>query len=563
MNENMQNLENLCIKALSENLPRYKLIDRKEWKFRFCDDIGDRLIRSCTKNLPEEELNESTYDFILNNFSVKRFVIDTALVENIEYFDILNDKSFEELKMDFRGKLQFRQFNKKFRVYTDKFTIINLNKENFCSRMFQECFNVTIRKELDVSHFNGKRKYEVEMEKFFIRLLKNTSSEIQHIKIPLVNSSLDFFKIYIGILSERRQLKEVYVNFDNNLPNLVKIFFDLIDYSLCKTFTREFLNRSINWQDFNDSLKSFRNIERMNFIFDNVTDPCGIAQVFSFLNSLDLKHLKEIHTMPFDFDACVEHFPNFLERCISLKKLELSCFYLDLLDSIQCFSVCSKTLKVINVYFCQIGDHENFEDLFQFLANSSIREIMLHRVTFYIESFSRMIESIEALKNSLTALTISECSILEETLDALPIALNKFKHLKSFKIEHSTLDNDVLQRILYSLQASKNYLTKIFISRDEEGEQFDEFTPLFELIYKCSHLSDVYINICLTEEHVIPFLAVLKSLQPILEKIYLNFCCQRRFKNQLTDFLRGCEVLNEVYGYASIAVYKKYLSNSP
>lgn len=555
----IEKLNDMCIASISRNIPRLKMTNRESWRLRHCNDIGDRLLKACIRNLPDEELNETTYDFIFNNFSIKKLVVDDTLIRDISYFDILNEKFFDELIIDFKGLFDLRKFNKNFRIYANKFMIKNLNRKNFAYTVFTKCFHIHVYKELDVSFFNGKYPYDFDIEELIIDLLENSSPDIEYVKVPLVNSSKGFIKSYINILSERHQLREIYVNFDKDLPNLSKVFFDLMDESLCNTFTIDPLNKPINWREFNNSMKSFTNIERINFIFENMYTEYRISEVFDFLFSLNLKSLKEIHIVPFDTYDFGVFFSKLVENCTSLMKLEFSCFFHNLLESIEYFYNCSKTISVLNLYFCQIGIRDRFDGFHRFLINSTIRELKFHRVSFFNESFSKIIRFAEVLRYSLTSLTISECKVVGETLYALPSLLKKIKHLKSFKLDYSGLKNGVLNKILNSLKVSRNSLTTIFLSRDIEDEELEDCTTLFEFLCQSTNLTEIYINLNISDNETYNFLKVLKLFQYSLEKIYMDFCCKKRFRVPLIGLFFSCTELTEVYGYPSVESYEKYL----
>lgn len=552
MRQALNRLDYLCIEIMSKNINRFCRTSKENWKLRFCNDIGDRLILASMANSTEGILEETVYQFILQNFIINNFKIFGRLLKKIEYYNFLNGLSIDELTINLDNEIKLKEENnEKFRLIANK-----LNLNCVCHELFLKSYkflsNLSIRKRLNINFNFEDCKQKIQLEKLLLNILENTSLEIENIEIPFSEPTKEFLEKLIEIFNERKYLKTFYVNFDEKLPKLLKIFFldvstsSIIHQSIINSPLASYLSKN---NDFNESLKSFKSIENLHLKCSNCKNSNEIKEIFSFLESLNLKNMKKIKLYSFNMSHFGKEFRNFIKNFRNLEELKLISIFMDNYNIFDLILPCLNTLKVLRFNFIRISDWRKMENFKLFLSHSSIHKIIFCRSFFGNEYSLEVIRSLENLQNTLTSLTFNNCTLSNEFLNFLPKILQNFNKLIVFHFRHSKIDNETLMEIFKSLQSSCQTLQNIVIKGSKIPRRLENCIDLFNLLEKCNGLISIRIKIIIKEDKIPELLSILKKYQKFLEEIDLDFCWSEKYHGELCNFLSGCTQLRYVKRY--------------
>lgn len=534
-------LDYLCIEVISINIQRYSRIPREFWKLRYCNDFGERLIFTCLANSFEDGVDEKSYEFILNNFSIRKLKIFPKLHEKIEYFDFLNGKKFDELEIFLSKEIKLTS-KQNFRLMTKELNIKEIGEGNIFTQSQNFFSNLHVEKDLKINFFTGNSKNNFKLETLLLLMLKNTSKEIENIQIHLEEPSLNFLKGLLEISKERKYVQ----NFNATLKPLQEISSMPVIFLWETILTSTFYFKPIyskSYKKFLEYLQEWTAIESLNATcYDFEITDTNLKNYFSIINSLNLNNLKELKFEFLDYKNISKEIRYFFEACQNLVCLKLKKGF-----NFQLILPCSKTLKSLYLDVSAKDNRININDFKKFLYQSSLEEINVKFDSLENQYFFEIVQPLEILKNTLTSLSIYCLHTSENTLKFLPSVIEKFHHLKYFFFSPSVRDK-TFQEILKSLKSSKA-LEEIYMYKVNNGRNIDNISPLFNLLNNCEKLRVIHIGMTIIVDKIPELLLILKKFQNILEEINLDLCCNKKYFEELKVFLSGCSRLRRVFVY--------------
>lgn len=534
----LRRLDYLCLEVLGKNIDKYSRTSKEGWSMRYCKDSGERLLFAYLANSESEGINENAYEFILKNFTVEKFNIFYTILKNINYYDFLNGKLFDELKISLEEAIKLREENQNFKLITKNMKL-KLGNDSFI-KSYKFFSNLYVEKKLNIFYY--KQTTQAEMDNLLLNLLKNTSKNIENIKINL-KPTKEFYEKSIEILNERKNLKSLFINFDEKVPKSMNIFF-------YNTFQiRQFPAPSdsklsyINNEKLNESLKSFNSIEKLYFNFPIFKITNYTKEIFDFLQTLNLHNLKKVKINLCNKDYSGKELDNFFINYPNVEKLKVFAHWNVGLNIFNSILPCSSTVKYLKLNSVGILFHEQFLSFKTFLSHSSLQEIALHDICVDDQYSRGIFEQLEGLGDTLSSLTISNCEFADKTICLLPKVLQKCKNLKYFLIKPLIQTVDCLSEIFKSLQSSSQTLETIHV---KGATELFEDCDLFNLLTKCEKLKIINLRILINNEKIPDLLSILKKFQNILEEINVSVCWNEKYLDELFDFLSGCSRLKRL-----------------
>lgn len=566
MGKIIRKLDDLCIRTIANNIERYSRTPKDTWKLRYCIGLGERLIYACS-SISNMRLDENTFKFILNNFLVNRLKISSETFKNNQYFDILHEKFFDEIEFQLFSVIKLKNKDKKFQLTTNRLMLTNFSKNGLLAQSTQFFSNLHVKKEIIIYDENEDGLDDREMENVLIKLLENTSNDIEYVQIQLHKKSVEFIKKFIKIFNDRKNLRNLFINFDNKVPKLLRVFYLRINpatiyHHTCCSSSSSNLS-FLDTGKFNDSLKSFHSIQKLNFRFENNENFDEIEELFKFLNELNLNNITEIQASSINIKYYCKYFNNFLENCPNLEKLKLTCFCVNDYNIFDTILPCSKQLKSLHLDLFRIDTEGKLNSFKNFLSHSSLQEIILKRISFGDGCFLQVVQHLEVLKNTLTSLTIDQCDIFRETIDSLPEVVEKLRKLKRFHFNNWRIENSILSQLFKSLQSSCHTLEMIYIYREYKEGELEDCSQLFNLLNNCEKLTTFYISLSISEKKFVDFLSILRKFQYILEEINFDFRCKKKFNEEIMDFVSKCTKLKKRFGYSTITDFENEMIRLP
>lgn len=528
---------------IGKNIDRYSRIPKKVWSLKYFNYLGDRLILASIANSNGGGIDENAYEFILENFVVKNFKIFDRMHKKVKYFDFLNGKFLDELHLHLFREIKFKNVDKNFKLTINE---LIFDISSFFLKSCQFFSNLYVKKHLSISRAVYEGKLKLEVEKLLLKLIRNTSNDIESIKIPFESPTREFIEKFVEILNERKKLQTLYVNFDEKLPKSMKVFF--LDTSVMTTYPSviEYPTSFLNNEQFNESLKYFDSIENLYFHIVDVENINEIEETFIFLKTLNLNNLKRIHTTFCNSEKYGKEFYNFLNNCPNLKKLELSSLHRDdntifdiILPSVRC-------LEHFQCNWISFNNPKKLESFKTLLSRSSFQEI-----SFFYNSYNQgysmeVITSLQNLQNTLTSLTIVECGLSDETFRYLSKMLQKFRKLEHFHFDPRKEVMEYLPEIFRSLQSSSQTLQTVIVKRPKIHRVYEDSHDLFSFLEKCRKLTVICIGVLISVDKIPELLLILGKFKNILEEINLDFCWSKKYRKELFHFLSGCSRLRNV-----------------
>lgn len=539
----LERLDHLCIEIISKNIHRHSQTPKRSWLVRYCTELGERLILSCILN-SFEKLDENIFEFILENFAIKKFKIFPKICEKIKYFDFLNKKSFDVFEVNLSKEIKIKD-KKNFKLKTNKLFIHKQNCDNFL-KSYEFFSNLLVEKEIKI--LNPIGIYDNEIERLMIILLNNTSKEMENIQVPNDNHSIEFYENFHKILNERRCLKDLFINFEEGLPDFMKI--SLFEYFLVSSPVIPNSSTSIlSSKEFNNSLQSFNSFQNLCIRFSAKKNSKNIDKVFSYLKLLNIHNLKVLKISSLDGKLHGKEFHNFLIKCSNLETLVLTHSKIDGLTAINSDIQICKSLKILKLYSFRIENEIKLKMIKNLISHSSLQEICFYRISFGNEFCFQLLEFLENYQHTLTSLTIVQCRISVKTINFLPTLIRKFHKLESIYFDVLDIDDEILVEIFQSLQNSKKSLKSIAINRYFRKLRLENCSELISLFDNCQLLTSINLQIPLINDKDIPnFLLTFKKFETTLEDINLDFCWSEKYRKEILNFLTGCSQLIYVRG---------------
>lgn len=302
----MKRLDDLCITILSLNIHRYCKTSKESWKLRYSHStsIGDKLMQACFTNSSGKGLYEDEFRFLFDNFYIRKIIFSKETFKMIKYFDFLNKKSLDIIEFDSTFGKIFKINSNSFRLSTVFSPTIRFDRLKNSFEFFQ---NLHVNKEIFLS-FDTIRGLERNTTNLYLTVLRNTSKKLENIAIKHGYPTKEFIENCFEILNERKNLKKLYVDFNECLPKFIKVFF----FRIAPFKSDFFENSTLSWVNYNESFKSFNNIEHIQFCFQDKSVK-DLKEIFSFLKSLNLCKTKEIYAVPCNIEFHGKEFHDFLE----------------------------------------------------------------------------------------------------------------------------------------------------------------------------------------------------------------------------------------------------------
>lgn len=552
----MTRLDYLCVEIIGKNIDKYRKIPKGNWRLRSYSNYGEKLILACLSNSFQKGINENSYEFILNNFYVKNLKIFPKLFEKIRYFDFLNEKYFDVLEIELERKITLKNIDENFQLTTNKLSVTDKKNSFLNSKKFFSNLHVKNNIEIWLSYQNDKDK--IEMEELLLLLLENTSKEIEDIYIQFHNPSENFIKKYLNILTERTNLKNLNIRFNEKLFKRMPIV--LLESTL-----------NSNYHRYLESIK----LENINcYSTENLEITCDnhrisyekVKEYFSLLNSLNLKNIKSIKIDLIDYGNYSKEFSRFFEMCSNLEFLQLKNIIYD--NSIL---YCSNTLKKLHLISSTVDLLSENEYFKNFLSKLSLKEVFFHFPDLNDQYFSKIIEPLGTLRHTLTSLTISCNKITGKAEKTLPNVIAQLYRLNCFRFGMPFIEDEVfLSEIFKGLQTSCQTLEIINIAMQSDKTEIQDCNELLELLDKCKSLTVIDAQVWIKIDKIPHLLSKLTKLSNTLEVINIDFCYDKRYNKELIDFLSLCSRLKNVYGnkltrttflgndYKSVFYHSKY-----
>lgn len=545
MKNMLQRLDVICIEILVANINRFSSAPQENRKLRFTKNLGEKFTQAIRSSSMEEYLDDKTYQFLFRNFDMKEFSISKSLCKKVKYFDFLNEKCLDRLEIELFRVIHLKN---KFFIPTDSLIISEISENHFFNKSSAFFANVRVNRQLIMLN-SLENQYDYFSEDLLLVLLENTSKDIEDIQVAFENRSETFIRKCMIVLNKRKKLKNLFVNLDKTIPNLLKVGHVRI------RLTSKLLNTNrspslILHKGFNNSLRDCKDLTKLYLKLENNDDLKEIRNVFIFLKSLNLENLQEINATSFNVNNYGVYLMELIEKCPRLEKLSFACFSpieFDFFETIVCVS---STLKELKLELFKIDRTKKIQNFEKFFCNSSLKEITFRKVFFLDNCLTRVLQNAKYLKDSLTFLKIDQCDIVREAIKYLPEVLRELNSLKSFYFRHWKIENGTLMAIFKSLASSSKTLEVIHIHREYRETRVSDCTNLLDLLHSCRHLKKL--KLCLSVEHE-QFLYIFSALQKfkhILEEIQFDFCWKRTFSDELIDFIVNAKNLKNVFGFS-------------
>lgn len=550
----LRRLDFLCIETIGINIEKFKKIPKDKWQLRYCNNLGERLILAANANSKDGGIDEDSYKFILGNFIVKNLLIANKTCKNVRYFNFLNSKNFDELEVDC-SKEMLLENTKNFHLKTNKLKIIidedrgNIETDGvFLSSLFAE-------KELVINVICNKSKNENVTEDIVLTILSNSSKKMETLTLTKRTASKKFLDKFMVTLQQRKHLRALHLDFCYFFCNthVARLFESSL--TNLKSFTLSpFTN---NWavKTLIECFKSLTSLQELKIWFsdEKITNEFDdIKLFFSFLESKDLKCLKDLEIHLPDDAIQAKVFCHFLTYCYGLEKINIvqrnyefkkgEDFFNSLLSS-------AASLKCIILQRFEFKNENDLKSLKYVLRYSKIQTVSFVNIKFKNGSFKMLLEGLNHLQDSMISLKFIHTEISEGELKILPKYLKKFKKLNEFQISNNILTEKILREIFHSLQSSSETLGKVVIFWKNHLKKLEKCDELFNLLIKCEKLSIINIDILIVEEKVEQLLCILRKFQDVLEDIDLSFCHASSKINSLANFLYGCPKLKAISGF--------------
>lgn len=571
-------LEFLCLEVLSKNIGKYCEISEENWKLRYVNNLGERLIHATIINAHPDQLREvKTFKFILNNFFVKNLGNFGKIFQEIEYFDFLNEKHFDGLTIDINNDIKLRDdTNDTFRLSTNQLKLYyGQTKNNLYKRPSYEFFSslYAVNEIVIVGtslKFIDNKQLCLDMEKVIIRIVENASENLENLLILFKPRTKTFLSNFYRVIKKKNNLKYVLLEFIGyfDRPTIIDLYHTVFN-NLTK-FTINNLKYNWNVKTIMQCLKSMYSIEdltielvRSDIIIDKLDE---VKYLFATLYPRILKKLK-VKFLKYDHFSA--EFLNFLKHCRNLESFEyierqttynLMGIYEVFLptnmkdaDFINVLRKYSKNLTQFILKSFLIGNMERINSLERFFTHSSITEIQFVKNSFYPDYFVKFLQTIRSLNNQLTSLEIIDCNIPSfGELCAFSEFIKDFTKLKKFHFKNYIIENVIFFNFFKNLINSNETLEVIIIERERfnfrEPLDIDCFEDLLEFFRRCIKLRIIQLRLTLTEDKILEVLSVIQKFENQLEEMDVSFCYSTRYVTELINFLLRCNRLHSITG---------------
>lgn len=539
-------LDYLCIEIISMNIHRFSRISKETWRLRHWNDLGDKLILACISN-SFEEMNENVYDFILSNFSVRKLRIFPKMFEKVQYFDFLNGKSFEKLNIEVVQKMKFKIPLQDIRLETNVLKIFGNQRKNTGSFMdvymlkknYEFLLNIHVHKEIKF-RFGWQSGFHDESE-ILLNLLKNTSKKLEIIDIPLHFENANFSKEFRDVLLDRKNLQNLHIKFYGESPSKINVCI------IGLFWLKHTYNNSESINNIVKALQLFNSINTLEFCFQETFHIYSeIEEYFFIANSMTLNNVRTLKISGLNINNHLKSFKNLLENCPKLEELKFNTLCIVDLDVFHEILHYSKALKILDLNNLKVYNKINNNPLKNFFPYSSLQNVSFWGISFTDDSFFALIVGLENFQDILISLKIEYCKFQYPFFHMLPQTIKKLHKLKSFTMKSVTGEPELLIEIFKSLQSSSKTLQKISISFS--FLELNNSVELFELLRKCNKLTDISIDVKINEDKIPELILLLTKFQNILKKINFNLCFNKKYSENLLNFLSGCTQLKAVKG---------------
>lgn len=547
-------LDNLCIEVIAINIKKYSRTSKKNWMLRYCPRVGERLLEACIFH-SSNDLDERMFEFILENFSLSKLDLSASSCDSkVRTYDFLSGKCFDELIIDFDLEEQLK-FNNGF----DNIKVNTLRLNESCNdpNSVQLFYKLYTQKELDIDITFGVCKNRINQEILWLKLLRNTSKNIEIINIPIkISWSPRFIGKFIKFFNTRKYLKKFYVYFHENVPKLMRVFPSKFFPPKEANKLYKTLSAVKNCNNFNETLKSFHFIEYLVIEFFQIETIAKTKEIFSFLKELNLNNVKEIEVIFPKTKIQSQEINNLLECCPNLESLVMKSVYDSKFEYLSSIFPPSKRLKCLKLKTIYFSDEDKFDRFQSFLTNSNLREIEFNDVRFSKSFSMEVMKCLENLHNTLTSLTLIDGRYSNEALNCLPKVLEKCKKLQCIHIHVLQMKIDDITRTFTSLEPSSESLRKISIS---SAEKLDECNELFSLLEKCKILVKINLRMRVNTNHVPQLMHLIKRYRHCLKDVDLRMFAELSNFNLISEYLSGFTEL-EVLGTNSLWISNEEFS---
>lgn len=530
-------LSYLCIETISKNIYRYCRTAKINWKMCYSNGLGDRLILACISNSFLDDFDEKSYEFILKNFHTEKLHIFPKLFERIKYFDFLNEKYFTELKIDLRNSMILKD-KQQFRLKVHKLRLNFSAKDKFFAQSKDFFSNLKVENNIFI-HLRGEsNEINEEIEILLLQLLENTSKEIEQIQIVSYLNPTDYFiKKYLKILLERKCLKNLTINFQNN--DILERKCTILYESTLKLIVPFKINYQNYEYDFPEYLKNLDSLNSLKIIFlDKKDSEYKQREYLAFIKSLNLISLNSLKLYNFAFKNDIKESFEFFKNLPNLESLTL--------DFIPCFCVNLKNLKSLHLllYDDTYLPTPNFE---KFLNKTSLKELEINFDCIDESSFLRITNYLQVLENSLLSISFAWQGLHENCLTYFSTFVKKFTKLTDFFLMADEMEEIFMLEILNSLNASRKTLREIyFCAFNNFRTEIYKSKEFFQILNGFDGLTALSFAVKLQNVDLTESLSVLEKFQKILEVFIMDFCCENL--DELLDFLSNCSCLKRICG---------------
>lgn len=553
----LSRLDHLCIEIISENVDYYSRIPKKSWKLRYTNGLGDRLILALiTNSFNKNNVNQKSFEYVINNFYVNKLKIFPFLIKKIEHFDFLNEKFFHELEIKLQSEIKLKNENEIFKLTTNKLKLWNLIKQKNFLKSNKFFSNLIVNSEIQINIFNDYGDSMMEIEKLLLILLENTSKNIEIIEINCFDNPTKYFIEKLDeILKERKNLKNLNIYFKEiflrGMPNF------LLNTVINSMKINSLQNQKISNCD-NVYIKSLNSIENLKITFEDAKiSEKNLKEYFLYLKSLNFTDLKMLNIGLIDPRMSIKEINEFLESFHSLTNLKL-----EFIPNFMSLLPCIKHLCVLHIYFPELDEIPENDELKSFLSQSLLREIQFDFSTLTESYFFKIIKPLEVLKNTLVSLKISHGKLTGNPYRYFSNLLGKFNYLTCFHVNMDYIEEKNLLGIFNSLSLSSKTLQEIsFWSTRGDEIYIKNYFQLFELLKKCETLKIIRLDFKTDDNKIPEFLSILKKFQTFLEKINVGYICNKEYEENYLDFFRGCERLTDISGYFSSGDGKSFMKS--
>lgn len=560
MKDIIKSLKFLSIEVLSKNIHKYSRTQKDTWKLRYGSELGEKIILACKSNLSNKKLNEEAYNYILDNFDVKKFKILYNGFDNVNYYDFLNKRYFDKLVVQSFDKIRLKN-SENFELTTNKLKLVALDEWDSFEKIAAFLSKLHVKKELRVVFYPINDKTNADLEKTLLHLIENTSKSIEVIQITARCLSLDFMEKYAKILYERKSLMNAFIKFFKPTRKVEWPF----DISLLAPYSNSGILKmsypvTLHLND--ESLKSFRSIQNLFIEFEEKSDmhPDEMEENYdSIFEDINFDSVKSIEAYPIVKDNYGKIFGDYVKKSLNLEKLKLSQVRLDNFNLFDLILPSAKTLKILHLNDIDMMNNGEIESFKIFVSECPLQEIYLKNICIRNEDSVEFVKHIGNLHNSLISLTIIDCRISSEAKKLFTRILEKFHNLECVCIFSLLHENRLLYELFKNLENSSSTLRKISI-RENCSKKFKRCSSLLNLLNKCKVVTILDLNISLNDQRIPDFLLTLRKLSGSLKTINLRCCWNKKYEEELFDFLSGCTQLKHVeYGFRHIKDINKDL----